>query len=404
MDPIKNPFSPGAGAPPPELVGRDDVLEQTRILLGRVKQKRPEKSILLTGLRGVGKTVLLNEMERIALADEYRTILIEAHENKSLGVLLAPHLRRLLYELDRLAGVGDKVRRGLAVLKSFIGAIKVKVDDFEFGLDIDPEKGAADSGDLEIDLPSLFTAVAEAAAERGACVAILIDEIQYFKKKELSALIMAMHRMQQRQLPLVLMGAGLPILPGLAGESKSYAERLFCFPDIGALAEPDVIKALQDPVQEYGVTFEQAALQKIFRLTRGYPYFLQEWGYQAWNRAESSPIDLAVVQNASETVIQRLDENFFRVRFNRLTPTKKTFLRTMAKLGSGPYRTSDIANMLGVKITSLGPARANLIKKGMIYSPSHGNMAFTVPLFDEFIRRAMPELDSNELQSETPIA
>lgn len=396
MDPIKNPFSPGAGAPPPELVGRDEVLEQTRILLGRVKQKRPEKSILLTGLRGVGKTVLLNEMERIALADSYRTILVEAHENKSLGVLLAPYLRRLLYDLDRLAGAGDKVRRGLAVLKSFIGAIKIKVEDIEFGLDIDPEKGAADSGDLEIDLPSLFTAVAEAAAERGACVAILIDEIQYFKKKELSALIMAMHRMQQRQLPLVLMGAGLPILPGLAGESKSYAERLFSFPEIGALTEPDVIKALQDPVKEYGVTFENAALQEIFRLTQGYPYFLQEWGYQAWNHAETSPIDLAVVQNTSETVIHRLDENFFRVRFDRLTPGEKPFLRAMAHLGPDPQRTSDIADIMNVKIHSLGPVRANLIKKGMIYSPSHGNMAFTVPLFDEFMRRAMPEFEPNE--------
>jgi len=396
MDPIKNPFSPGAGAPPPELVGRDEVLEQTRILLGRVKQKRPEKSILLTGLRGVGKTVLLNEMERIALEDGYRTILIEVHENKSLGVLLAPHLRRLLYELDRLAGAGDKVRRGLAVLKSFIGAIKVKVDDIEFGLDIDPEMGAADSGDLEIDLPSLFTAVAEAAAERGACVAILIDEIQYFKKKELSALIMAMHRMQQRQLPLVLLGAGLPILPGLAGESKSYAERLFSFTDIGALSRPDTIKALQDPVQESGVSFEQDSLQEIYRLTQGYPYFLQEWGYQAWNRAVNSPIDLAVVQNASETVIHRLDENFFRVRFDRLTPGEKRFLRAMAHLGPDPQRTSDIADIMNVKIHSLGPARAKLINKGMIYSPSHGNMAFTVPLFDEFMRRAMPVFDAND--------
>ncbi len=396
MDPIKNPFSPGAGAPPPELAGREEVLEQTRILLGRVKQKRPEKSILLTGLRGVGKTVLLNEMERIAEADGYRTILIEAHENKSLAVLLAPHLRRLLYELDRVAGAGDKVRRSLAVLKSFVGAIKVNVGDIELGIDIEPEQGAADSGDLEIDLPSLFTAVAEAAEERGASVAILIDEIQYFKKKELSALIMAMHRMQQRQLPLVLLGAGLPILPGLAGESKSYAERLFSFPDIGALSEPDAIKALQDPVQTSGVTFEQAAIQEIFRLTQGYPYFLQEWGYQAWNRAEASPIDLAVIQNASETVVHRLDENFFRVRFDRLTPTEKTFLRTMAEQGPGPYRTADIADMLGVKIHSLGPARAKLISKGMIYSPSHGNMAFTVPLFDEFMRRAMPEFEPNE--------
>ena len=396
MDPIKNPFSPGAGAPPPELVGRDDIFEQTRILLGRVKNKRTEKSILLTGIRGVGKTVLLNEMERIALADGYRTILIEAHEKKSLAILLAPHLRRLLYELDRLAGAGDKVRRGLAVLKSFIGAIKVKVDDVEFGLDIDPEMGAADSGDLEIDLPNLFTAVAEAAAERGSCVAILIDEIQYFKKKELSALIMAMHKMQQRQLPLVLLGAGLPILPGLAGESKSYAERLFSFSAIGALSESDVIKALQNPVKEYNVIFEDAALREIFRLTKGYPYFLQEWGYMSWNRSESSPIDLAVVQNASEAAIQRLDENFFRVRFARLTPGEKRFLRAMAELGPGPHRTGDIADLMEVKITGLGPTRANLIKKGMVFSPSHGKMAFTVPLFDKFMRRAVPEFPSND--------
>ncbi len=396
MDPIKNPFSPGAGSPPPELAGRAEVLEKTRILLGRIKNNRSEKSILLTGLRGVGKTVLLNEMERMALAGEYQTILVEVHENKSLGVLLVPHLRRLLYELDRLAGAGDKVRKGLAVLKSFIGAIKVKVEGVEFGLDIDPEKGTADSGDLEIDLPSLFVAVAEAAVERGSHVAIFIDEIQYLNKKELSALIMAMHKMQQRQLPLVLLGAGLPILPGLAGDSKSYAERLFNFPDIGALSEPDAIEALQDPVQKFGVTFERVALQEIFRLTQGYPYFLQEWGYQAWNRAEASPIDLDVVQNASEAVVHRLDENFFRVRFDRLTPKEKRFLRAMAEIGADPCRTSDIADIMNIKISSLGPNRANLIKKGMIYSPSHGNMAYTVPLFGEFMLRTMPEFDLND--------
>jgi len=395
MNPIQNPFSPGAGAPPPELVGRDEVLEQTRILLGRVKQKRPEKSILLTGLRGVGKTVLLNEMERIATTNGYRTILIEAHENKSLGILLAPHLRSLLYELNRMAGAGDKARRGLAVLKSFVGAIRVNIGDIELGLDIEPVQGAADSGDLEIDLPSLFTAVAEAAVERGSCVAILIDEIQYLKKKELSALIMAMHRMQQRQMPLVLLGAGLPILPGMAGESKSYAERLFSFPVIGALSEPDAVKALQDPVQKEDVRFEGNALKEIYRLTQGYPYFLQEWGYQAWNRADTSPIVFDVVQAASETVIHRLDENFFRVRFDRLTQGEKHFLRAMAELGRGPYRTGDIADMLGVKISSIGPNRANLINKGMIYSPAHGDLAFTVPLFDAFMRRAIPEFEAN---------
>ncbi len=391
MDPIKNPFSPGAGSPPPELVGRDPILEQARILLGRIKQKRPEKSMLLTGLRGVGKTVLLNEIERLAKEDGYRTISIEAHEDKPLGPLIAPYLRMLLYDLDRVAGTGDKVKRGLAVLRSFVGALKVTVGEVTFGLDIDPEKGTADSGDLEIDLPNLFVAVAEAAEERKSAVAVLIDEIQYFNQKELGALIMAMHKVQQRRLPLVLLGAGLPILPGLAGESKSYAERLFSFPDIGALSEKDTAKALRDPAQAAGVVFANPALAEVFRLTKGYPYFLQEWGYQAWNLATTSPITLQIVQATTTTVIPRLDQNFFRVRFDRLTPSEKNFLRAMAKLGPGAHRTSDIADVLGVKLTSLGPVRAKLIKKGMIYSPAHGDMAFTVPLFDEFMIRVMPK-------------
>jgi len=391
MDSIENPFAPGAGSPPPELVGRDPVLEQARVLLGRVKQKKAEKSMLLTGLRGVGKTVLLNEIERMAKAESYRTIPIEAHEDKSLGPLIAPHLRTVLYDLDRMAGAGDKVKRGLAVLRSFIGGLKVEVGEVTFGLDIDPEKGAADSGDLEIDLPNLFVALGEAAEERQSAVAVLIDEIQYFNQKELGALIMAMHRVQQRQLPLVLLGAGLPILPGLAGESKSYAERLFSFPDIGALSEQEAAQALREPAQAAGVLFEAPGLAEIFRLTKGYPYFLQEWGYQAWNLAPASPISLPIVQAATAKVIPRLDQNFFRVRFGRLTPSEKNFLRAIAHLGSGSQRTGDIAAAMGVKISSLGPVRAKLIRKGMIYSPAHGDIAFTVPLFDEFMRRAIPE-------------
>lgn len=393
MDKIKNPFSPGAGSPPPELAGRESILELARVLLGRVRARRPEKSLLLTGLRGVGKTVLLNEIERLAQGHGYRTILVEAHEGKNLAILLAPHLRRLLFELDRIAGAGDKARRGLAVLKSFIGAIRVKVGEIDIGLDIEPEAGAADSGDLEVDLPNLFTAVAEAAEERGIAVAILIDEIQYFTSSELSALIMAMHKMQQRQLPLVLIGAGLPILPGLAGESKSYAERLFSFPDVGPLSEPDATKALREPIEESGESIDPEALHEIYRLTKGYPYFLQEWGYQAWNHATVSPISIQVIHETTDVVTKRLDENFFRVRFDRLTPREKQYLRAMAELGSGPYRTGDIADRVGSKITTLGPVRANLIKKGMVYSPSHGDMAFTVPLFDEFMRRAMPDLE-----------
>ncbi len=391
MDPIKNPFSPGAGSPPPELVGRDPILEQARVLLGRIRQKRPEKSLFLTGLRGVGKTVLLNEIKRMADGDGYRTIFIEAHEGKALGPLIAPYLRSLLYDLDRIAGTGDKVKRGLAVLGSFIGSLRFTMGDVTIGLDIEPEKGSADSSDLEIDLPNLFIAIGEAAEERKMAVAIFIDEIQYFNKKELGALIMAMHKIQQQQLPLVLLGAGLPILPGLAGDSKSYAERLFSFPNIGALSQDDSAKALQDPAQEAGIAFEPSALTEVYRLTKGYPYFLQEWGYVAWNVATSSPITFQVVQDATATVIPRLDENFFRVRYERLTPSEKNFLRAMADLGQDAHRIGEIADVLKVKVTSLSPVRAKLINKGMIYSPAHGDLAFTVPLFREFLIRVIPQ-------------
>ncbi|MCA1812021.1 MAG: ATP-binding protein [Halobacteriales archaeon] len=393
MDPTTNPFSPGAGSPPPELVGRSNILEQARVLLARVRQGRPERSFFLTGLRGVGKTVLLNEIDRMAQADGYRTIIVEAHEDKSLPRLLAPHLRKLLFELDRMAAVGHKAKRALAVLKGFVGSVRIGWGDFDIGLDIDPEKGTADSGDIEADLPDLFAAVAEAAAERQTAVAILIDEVQYLNEKELSALIMAMHRMQQRQLPLILVGAGLPILPALAGESKSYAERLFTFPQVGPLSEADAAKALQGPVRAVGVEFEKTALQEIHRLTHGYPYFIQEWGYHSWNKAAKSPITKTVVDEATEQAVKTLDQSFFKVRFDRLTQSEKNFLRAMAELGPGPHRTGDVADELGVKTTSMGPARASLLRKGMIWVPAHGLMAFTVPLFDEFMRRAMPEFE-----------
>jgi hypothetical protein len=393
MDPFKNPFSPGAGAPPPELVGRDPVLEEARILLGRIKRKKSEKSILLTGLRGVGKTVLLNEIERMAWKDEYRTISLEAHENKPLGPMIAPHLWKLLFDLDRVAGIGNKVKRGLSVLRSFIGGLKVSVNDVSIGLDIEPERGSADSGDIEIDLPNLFVAIAEAAEDRKCSVAILIDEIQYLSQKELGALIMAMHKMQQRQLPLVLIGAGLPILPGLAGDSKSYAERLFNFPDIGALSEEDSTRALKEPALVEGVTFDPPALQEIFDLTKGYPYFLQEWGYQTWNHAKGSPITIEIIQKATATVIQRLDKNFFRVRFDRLIPSEKIFLRAMAELGPDAHRMIEVADTLHMKISSVATVRAKLIKKGMIYSPAYGEITFTVPLFDQFMIRAMPTFE-----------
>lgn len=400
MDPIENPFSPGAGSPPPELAGRDEIITQAKVLLGRALAHRSEKSLMLTGLRGVGKTVLLNEIEQNARDLGFRTIIVEAHEEKSLAALLAPHMRTLLFELDRLAGAGNKVRQGLSILKSFIGAIRLSVGEIDLGLDITGEMGTADSGDLEVDLPILFVALGEAAVERNAAIAIFIDEIQYFSSKELSALIMAMHKMQQKKLPVVLIAAGLPILPGLAGESKSYAERLFSFPNVGPLNEVDASKALQDPVTKVGVTFTETALKEIYTQTRGYPYSLQEWGYQAWIHAATSPISREVVEESNEVVSRRLDENFFRVRFDRLTPAEKNFLRAMAELGDGPYKTSDIASKLGRTLSKLGPRRAKLMRKGMIYSLSYGLMDFTVPLFGDFMWRAIPQFNPDDRASE----
>ncbi len=392
MDEIRNPFSPGAGTPPPELAGRNVLLDRVKILLARVREGRPEKSVLLVGLRGVGKTVLLNELEILAEQAGYKTILVEAHDSKSLSALLAPPLRKLLLSLDRMSNVSDKARRGLRVLKGFVNGVKLTVGDLEIGLDIEAEAGTADSGDLEADLPELFIAVAEAAQDRKIPVAILLDEIQYLSAKELSALIMAMHKMAQKRLPLVLIGAGLPVLPGLAGESKSYAERLFDFPEVGPLLADDAWHALRDPAQDEGADFTDEALDEIVRLTQGYPYFLQEWGYQSWNHAPHSPIQLADVQRATPRIIERLDANFFRVRFDRLTPREKDYLRALAELGAEPQRSGDIAAVLGVKVQAVAPLRDSLMKKGMIYSPAHGDTAFTVPLFDTFMKRAMPQL------------
>jgi hypothetical protein len=391
MDPVRNPFSPGAGSPPYDLFGRESTLEQACILLARVKERRPEKSLLLTGLRGVGKTVLLNEIENIAREKyAYKTIFFEALETKPLSVLLTPDIRRMFFELDRMAGIGSKAKRGLAVLKSFMNAIKISWKDFEVGLDIEPEQGTADTGDIQIDLPNLFIALGEAADERNASVVILIDEVQYLGIQEIGALIMAMHKMQQRKLPITLIGAGLPFLPALAGESKSYAERLFSFPTIGPLSSQDARKALREPVRAEGVFFCEDALDEIVSFTQGYPYFLQEWGYQTWNLAAEPEITLEMVRQATEIVIKRLDENFFRVRFDRLTPKEKKYLRAMASLGAGSHRSGEIASVLGVRISSVGTLRERLIKKGMIYSPVYGEMEFTVPLFNEFLLREMP--------------
>jgi hypothetical protein len=403
MDPIRNPFSPGAGTPPPELAGRDPLIQRVSVLLTRVHQGRAEKSLLLIGLRGVGKTVLLNELQNLAEKLGHKTFMVEAHEQKSLSALLIPPLRKLLLTLDRMENVSEKARRALRVLKGFVNAIKITIGDVELGMDIDQESGTADSGDLEADLPELFMAIAEAAQDRKTAVSIFIDEMQYLSIKELSALIMAMHKIAQKKLPLVVVGAGLPLLPGLTGESKSYAERLFDFAEIGPLTDSDARLALQEPAQQEGVKFTDAALDEIMHLTRGYPYFLQEWGYQTWNHAPSSPIQQQDVVQATQKVIQHLDANFFRVRFDRLTPREKDYLRALAEHGPGAHRSGVIATELGVSVQSIAPVRDGLIKKGMIYSPSHGDTAFTVPLFDEFMQRAMPKKSSVHKKTRAPL-
>ncbi len=397
MDPLRNPFAPGAGSPPPELAGREQILVMASTTLGRIKAGRHERSQLLIGLRGVGKTVLLNKIREHAEESGYRTVSIEAREDKPLAALLLPPLRQLFITLDRMANVSEKAKRGLRVLKSFFDGIKLKYQDIEIGIDIDAEPGSADSGDLEADLPALFVAMGEAAVDRGTAIALIIDELQYLNEDEFSALIMAMHQMSQRQLPVVLIGAGLPQLVALAGRSKSYAERLFQFPEIGPLQPKDAVVALQQPVLEQQVLFTDEALDEIIRQTQGYPYFLQEWGYQAWNLAAKSPIDIDVAKQATQESIRRLDANFFRVRFDRLTPREKNYLRALADLGDGSQRSGEIAKQLGVKVQSVGPVRDGLIKKGMIYSPAHGDTAFTVPLFGEFMKRIMPRNSARKL-------
>lgn len=392
MDPIMNPFSPGAGCPPPALVGRDNVLEQARVLFGRVIRKRAAKSMLLTGLRGVGKTVLLSKMEELARREGYKTIKFEVQEDKSLVGLLVPQLKSLLYELDIAAGTNAVVRRALSALRNFIKVIKVHVNLGEVGIGVEAIPGLADSGDMDADLPVLFQSAAEAARTRDTGIALLMDEMQLLSPSELNALILSMHQLQQAQAPMVLIGAGLPTLPRLAGEAKSYAERLFSYPIIDQLNREESFLALESPVFQEGADFEPEAMAVIYERTKGYPYFLQEWGAQTWNLATGNKITLANVIQAEPYVTRNLDEDFFRVRYDRLTDGEKRFMRAMAESEGDECRMGDIAQLLGVKNTALSLTRANLIKKGMIYSPRHGVIDYSMPLFGDFMRRVMPEL------------
>jgi len=391
MDPLLNPYAPGAGTPPPELTGRQDLLERTRIALGRTKLRRHAKSFIAVGLRGVGKTVLLRETLRMAEQDGFHICYVEAHEHKHLSELLAPPLRAVLLDLDRLGRLSAEVKRGLRVLKSFLSGLKFTYGEAELALDIDSEPGTADTGNLDIDLPDLFSAVGRAANARDSQLVIIIDELQYLGARDFGALIMALHRCVQEQLPVLLIAAGLPHLVGLAGQAKSYAERMFDFPELGALTRDDADLAIVMPAQAQDVDITPDALDTIYETTMGYPYFLQEWAYHAWNVSPGPVISRDDVQVAAKRAEQQLDASFFRVRFDRLTNREKHYLRAMASLDGPTATASEIAAVLGVKAQSLAPMRSGLIIKGMIYAPSRGGTAFTVPMFDDFLRRSMPE-------------
>lgn len=390
MDPVKNPFAPGAGTQPPELAGRDDLRETVRIALERTRLGRPAKSILMVGLRGVGKTVLLDRMRDDAEATGIHTLSVEAPESRSLPAILAPQLRQALLRLSRNEKAKELAQRALRGLAGFAKALKMKYTDIEVGIDLEPEPGLADNGDLEHDLQALLEAAGAAAQKGGTALAMFIDELQYVEENELAALILALHRAAQRRLPVVLVGAGLPQLRGRMGRAKSYAERLFDFPEIGPLPPPAARTAIAKPAEAEGVKVSEDALDRIIKTAHGYPYFLQEWGKHAWDTASQSPITLRDVELATASAIAALDESFFRVRFDRLTPLEKRYLRAMAEIGAGPHRSGDIAQQLSRDVTALGPTRNQLISKGMIWSPNHGDTAFTVPLFDEFMHRIMP--------------
>lgn len=393
MDAIRNPYSPGAGTRPPELAGRDELREKVRVAIERMRIGRPAKSVIMVGLRGVGKTVLLNQMLRDAEAAKFHTVYIEAPESRSLPAILAPQLRIALLRLSRIESAKSSAILGLRALAGFARGLKLKFGDIEVGVDYEPEPGLADNGDLEGDLTALMTQLGVVAQAAGTGLIIFVDELQYVAEEQLAALITALHRISQLALPVTVVGAGLPQLRGRAGNAKSYAERLFDYPEIGPLEPSQASQAFVKPAKDEGVSVDPEAAEKVVQVTRGYPYFIQEWGSSAWDTARDQRITLEDVENASTYAIAALDESFFRVRFDRMTLAEKVYLRAMASLGEGPHRSGDIAACLGRTSQSLGPIRSSLIGKGMIWSPTHGDTAFTVPMFDQYMCRIMPGED-----------
>lgn len=385
MDEIRNPFAPGAGSQPPELAGRDQILENARIAVQRAIAGRHTQSQILLGLRGVGKTVLLNKIEQIAKSNGHLTSLIEAPEGESLAALLYPRITQVLRKLSTADQAKALTHSAMRALRGFASVFKIEAGDFALSVDADP--GVADSGNLEYDLSELFVKVGDAAKAAGRGWTLLIDQIQYIKRVDYAALIVAVHRVNQKNLPVLFFGAGLPQVAALSGDAKSYAERLFSYPSVGALDRQSAALAIRNPIEAEGEQISDEALDDVVSKTHGYPYFLQEWGYQAWNIAQCSPIERADVEQSSKRALSRLDDGFFKVRFDRLTPREREYVCAMAKLGDGPFKSGDVAEAMSEPPQRLGPMRASIIQKGMIYSPSYGDIDFTVPLFGDYLRR-----------------
>lgn len=388
MDARKNPYAPGAGTPPPILAGRDNLLAAAKLALERVSDGRPAKSFIAVGLRGVGKTVIMNQVQQLAEEEGFQCIYIEAFDEIRLPDALTKALRPVLLKMSKKEAARDLTRRALAGIRNFASAFKVSFQGFD--LSVRSEEGLADTGDITADLPDLFVAIGEAAQAIGSVLVIIIDEIQYLSKADMSALIMAVHRCNQKSLPVMMFGAGLPQLRGKMGDAKSYVERLFDFPNVDALSNDDAKLALEKPANNEGVQFNADSLDEILAVTACYPYFIQEWGHFAWLSAAQSPITKEDVIESHKLAISQLDQSFFRVRLDRMTPTERKYMRALAELGPGSHRSGDIARVYGANVTSVAPLRSGLIAKGMIYSPAHGDTAFTVPLFDQFMRREMP--------------
>lgn len=385
MDPYRNPFAPGAGSRPPELAGRDAILEAAKISCGRAVKGRSARSIILLGLRGTGKTVLLNEIGRNAEQEGLFVSRVESPEGESLARLIYPEMRKVMRSLSGVEAAKHLATRGLNGLRNFASIFKIEIAGVEVG--VEPEPGLADTGDLQYDLPDLFTLIGKAAQAAGRGWILLIDEVQYLSQSDLSALIVALHRMAQEGLPVLLVGAGLPQIARLAGEAKSYAERLFQYPPVGALDPASARQAIEKPISEEDALITQEALQLIVDRTKGYPFFIQEWASVVWNNAEGPEITFTDAEHSYTETLALLDEGFFKVRIDRLTKAEIQFVKAMAELGNGPYAMADIAQIMNRTQKSLGPARSSIISKGMIYSTDHGYLDFSVPLFAEFMRR-----------------